>query len=188
MPVAEKEIINQNNKIEKTGNNKWVILVWVFAFGGLFGFVYEELFYYIDLGRWIKRGSTFGPWVPIYGFGAVTIVVLTYKLKKNPLAVLFVSILICGTLEYITGWVLFNVWNVRLWDYNVEIWNWFNIGGFICLRSVLFFGVSAMFLQYVIIPIFEKLEGLCKNKKIRVLTVIPSVVFAADIIVYNFLK
>ena len=45
------------------------LLLLVFAFGGIFGFIYEEIFYYFDLGEWVKRGTTFGPWIPIYGFG-----------------------------------------------------------------------------------------------------------------------
>lgn len=36
--------------------------------GGVFGFLYEELFYLIDLGRLVKRGSTFGPWFQIWDY------------------------------------------------------------------------------------------------------------------------
>ena len=47
---------------------------------------------------------------------------------------------------------------VRLWDYNTEILNFGNIGGFICLRSVLFFGLSSLILMYIILPICIKLS------------------------------
>ena len=53
------------------------VLMLVFAFGGLFGFIYEEIFYRFDLGEWVKRGTTFGPWIPIYGFGGILILGLT---------------------------------------------------------------------------------------------------------------
>ena len=39
----------------------------VFVIGGIFGFIYEEIFYRIDLGYFVKRGTTYGPWIPIYG-------------------------------------------------------------------------------------------------------------------------
>ena len=41
---------------------------------------------------------------------------------------------------------------LRLWDYNTEILNFGNIGGFVCLRSVLFFGLSSLMLMYLIMP------------------------------------
>ena len=106
-----------------------LFILLVFSFGGIFGFLYEELFYYIDLGYLVKRGTTFGPWIPIYGVGAVLIVLSTYRLLRYPAAVFAVSALICGLLELATGYFLLHFCNVRLWDYNTEIWNWGNVGG-----------------------------------------------------------
>ena len=52
--------------------DKWtkaMIVLLIFTFGGIFGFIYETFFYRIDLGYFVKRGTTFGPWIPIYAFG-----------------------------------------------------------------------------------------------------------------------
>ena len=122
--------------------NRFPMLMLIFAFGGLFGFIYEEIFYRFDLGEWVKRGTTFGPWIPIYGFGAILILGLTYKVRKNPFLVCLLATIASGVLELATGWVILTVWGIRLWDYNEEILNWGNIGGFVCARSVLFFGIS----------------------------------------------
>ena len=43
----------------------------IMILSGFFGFIYEMLFYKIDLGYFVKRGSTFGPWIPIYAFGGL---------------------------------------------------------------------------------------------------------------------
>ena len=134
-----------------------LLLVMVFLFGGVFGFLYEEVFYRIDLGYFVKRGTTFGPWIPIYGFGAMLIVVSTEKLKKSPFLVFLTAGAVSGIVEFLTGYILFHRLGIRLWDYNVEIWNWLNVGGYVCLRSVLFFGVSALFLKYVVQPVFCQL-------------------------------
>ena len=62
-----KELNNKQYGFDKT--TKILIILLIFTFGGIFGFIYETFFYRIDLGYFVKRGTTFGPWIPIYGFG-----------------------------------------------------------------------------------------------------------------------
>lgn len=159
-----------------------LLLLMVFTTGGIFGFIYEILFYRIDLGHFVKRGVTFGPWIPIYGFGAVLVVLTTSHLKSRPTAVFFISAFGCGALEFIAGFLLNHMMNIRLWDYNIEIWNWGNIGGYICARSVLFFGFSALLLQYVIYPMLERLSERCTEKGLLFVAVIPGTLFVFDIL------
>ena len=168
--------------------NRFPMLMLVFAFGGLFGFIYEEIFYRFDLGEWVKRGTTFGPWIPIYGFGGILILGLTYKVKKNPFLVFLLASAASGILEFATGWVLLEFFGIRLWDYNEEILNWGNIGGFVCVRSVLFFGISGIFLRYVVMPLFEKLEKKMSKKAWLALCFIPAGLFLTDIIVSIIFK
>ena len=159
------------------------MLMLVFAFGGIFGFIYEEIFYRFDLGEWVKRGTTFGPWIPIYGFGGLLMLGLTYNYKKNPLYVFLISSISAGILEFATGFVLFRFFNVRLWDYNTEILNWGNIGGYVCARSVLFFGISGLFLQFVVMPLFGKIEKKMPRKAWLCLCFIPASLFICDILI-----
>ena len=128
------------------------LLILIMVCSGVFGFIYELLFYRIDTGRFIKRGSSYGPWIPIYVFGGAAYTLLVYPFKANPLLVFIMCVVVSGIMEYMTGWVLYEKFNTRLWDYNTEIWNWGNINGYICLRSVLFFGISGMLLVYVVVP------------------------------------
>ena len=46
------------------------------------------------------------------------------------------------------------------WSSNTEIWNFGNINGYVCLRSVMFFGVSGVLLVYMVIPILIKVMSL----------------------------
>ncbi|WP_034450044.1 putative ABC transporter permease [Butyrivibrio sp. AE2032] len=162
---------------------RFPLLMLIFAFGGVFGFIYEEIFYRFDLGEWVKRGTTFGPWIPIYGFGGLLILGFTFKVRKNPFLVFLLATVASGVLELATGWVVLTVFGIRLWDYNEEILNWGNIGGFVCARSVLFFGVSGVFLRFVLVPLFEKIEQKLPRKAWLALCFIPAGLFAADIIV-----
>ena len=99
------------------------IIILVMVFSSIFGFIYEELFYRIDLGYFVKRGSTFGPWIPIYFFGGGLIVLISYRFKNKPILIFLINCLITGILEYSTGYALLKLFNTRLWDYNNEIWN-----------------------------------------------------------------
>ena len=133
------------------------LYILIMIFGAVFGFIYEEVFYYFDLGYLVKRGSTYGPWIPIYAFGGLFITLLTYRYKKKPLIVFLLATTISGIVEYGTALFFDKLFNVRLWDYNVEILNYGNINGYICLRSILFFGISGVFLVYVVIPLLKKI-------------------------------
>ncbi len=174
--------------MKKKRGKLWLILSWIFVLGGIFGFIYEELFYRIDLGKWVKRGTTFGPWIPIYAFGSVFIWLTTKKHRKKPLKVFAISMLVSGTLELITGFIIDKVFKKRLWDYRIEIWNWLQFRGYICLRSVLFFGLSGLFLNYAVIPPLERLEQKISNQAIRIASSIPSFAFLLDIVLYRVLS
>ena len=155
-------------------------LIMIAVVSGILGFIYEMFFYRIDLGYFVKRGSTIGPWIPIYAIGGMLIFLLTYRFKEKPLLVFFMICLITGILEFGTGYVLFHALGLRLWDYNVEIWNIGNIGGYICLRSILFFGISGMCLHYMIVPLIEKLQDLKQKKYINTMFMILGITFLID--------
>ncbi len=155
------------------------LLVLIMVSSGVFGFIYEELFYKVDLGYWVKRGSSFGPWIPIYVFGGAAYTFLVYPFKANPLVVFALCVVVSGIMEYVTGLVLYEVFHTRLWDYNVEKWNFGNIKGYVCLRSVLFFGFSGLFLIYLVISLYIR---LLQNVNWNILTVICGVLAAAFII------
>ena len=155
---------------------------------GVLGFIYETIFYRIDLGYFVKRGSSFGPWVPIYAFGGLLLTLGNYKLRKHPIAVLMLSAGITGALEYITGMVLWEVWHTRLWDYNIEIWNWGNINGYICFRSVALFAFSGLALVYLGIPAILKLVKKMPEKVFYAVSYGAGILFFVDIIIYMIIN
>ncbi len=155
----------------------------LFFIGGVFGFIYEELFYRIDLGYWIKRGITFGPWIPIYGFGTLLIFAITYFFKERKLLVFSLTCIITCILEFSTGLILDKICGLRLWNYNEEILNFGNINGYICLRSILFFGISGLFLMYSIYPITKKIKSKCNRMIYNIICFVPTSVFLIDFLI-----
>ena len=164
------------------------ILLLIMIFSGIFGFIYETIFYKIDLGYFVKRGSTFGPWIPLYAFGGLFITLFSYKFRKKTLLVLIINCIVTGILEYSTGYVLYELFGKRLWDYNTEIWNFGNINGYICLRSVLFFGFSSLFLIYGIIPFLKKIAMKISENKLIIISTCLGMIFLVDMILYGVLK
>lgn len=176
----------KDEKLSK--RNVFNLLVLVMIIGGITGFVYEEIFYYFDLGQLVKRGSTYGPWIPIYAFGSAFITIITYKYKDKPLIVFGLSLLITGVLEYLTGMFFYEVLHTRLWDYNTEILNFGNINGYVCLRSVLLFGFAGLFLIYYIVPKILKVMKRVDQKLLNNTCLILIILFGIDILMYMFLK
>ena len=184
--MKNKFLIFKDNKISFKKTISLLILIMIFS--GFFGFIYETIFYKIDLGYYIKRGSTFGPWIPIYAFGGLLITVISYRFRKNPLMVFVINSILTGLLEYGTGFVLYKFFGIRLWDYNTEIWNYGNINGYICLRSVLFFGISSLFLIYIIVPLLLKISTKISEKKLNIISYLLGITFVLDMILYTIIK
>lgn len=154
MKQVYKKYIDQDHSFDK-----WTMLgifCLIIVITGLFGWVYEFIFYYFNGGmrQFYWRGGNFLPWINIYATGSIMIYLLTYKHRKKPLRVFFTSFFATGILEYISGLGMYIIGNgKRCWDYNSEILNFGNIHGFVCLRSVLFFGISSLLLMYVVVPL-----------------------------------
>ncbi len=181
------------NYIEKDHSFEWKTMLGIFCLliiiTGIYGFLYEYIFYYLNGGmqHFYWRGGHFLPWINIYAYGSLGIYFATYKKRKNPLKVFLISVILCGTLEFITGWVMDIVRaGDRCWDYNQEIWNFGNIGGYICLRSVLFFGISGLILIYGLVPICFYLAKNINSNVFLWITITLCTIFFIDEI-YNCL-
>lgn len=173
---------------KKKNKDLILVLILVMVISGVFGFIYETIFYKIELGYFVKRGTTYGPWIPIYGFGGLLIYISTNRCKENTFYVFIISTIVCGLLEFITGYILFNISNIRLWDYNTEMLNFGNIGGFICLRSVLFFGLSGIILMKLVLPIIYKFKKKLSKETFKLVSIVPSILFLIDFIISDIIK
>jgi uncharacterized membrane protein len=137
----------------------------------------------------VERGQGLGPWLPIYGFGAVFICLFAMRFRKSMPAVFLMSALVSGVVEYLTGWVFYTFFDgLRLWDYNTEIWNWGNIGGYICFRSILVFALAGLALVYLIFPLLCRLAERTGRTFVACLSTIPFAAFVIDMFVGYFVK
>lgn len=171
-----------NDKIKL---DKWQligILCLIFVISGIFGWIYEFIFYFFNGGmeKFYWRGGNFLPWINIYATGAVMIFILSYRFRKNPFLVFLIAFVSTGILEYFSGLVIYGCFGLRFWDYNTEILNFGNIGGYICLRSVSFFGISALFLVYIIVPFCIYLSTHINKKTFLIISISLFSIFLFD--------
>lgn len=176
-----KDYLEKNHSFDK--KTMLGIFCMIIVIGGVFGFLYEYLFYFFNGGmkEFYYRGGNFLPWINIYATGSVMIYILTYKYRKNPLKVFLISVISTGLLEYFSGLGIYIIGDgLRYWDYNTEILNFGNINGFVCLRSVMFFGLSALLLMYVIVPFCFHVANKSNRKVFLIVTISICSIFLAD--------
>lgn len=175
-----KDYLNKDHKFDK--KTMLGIFCLIIVISGMFGWAYEVVFYYFNSGMTeiYFRGGNFLPWINIYAMGAILIYVLTYKKRKNPLFVFIVSMISTGILEYIGGAFMEHIMHIKCWDYTNEILSFGNINGYVCLRSVLVFGLSALLLMYLIVPFCFYLAKKMPKKVLLILSYTICAIFLFD--------
>ncbi len=118
------------------------------------GWILETLLFLIRDKKVVKRGFLFGPVCPIYGTGAVLCTAVLYGRVSNVFLVFIFGLLLCGSLEYITHFVMEKMFHAMWWDYSSRR---FNINGRVYLNGLLIFGAGATLVVKVLQPLVFKL-------------------------------
>ena len=175
-----KDYLNKDHNFDKS--TMLGIFCLIIVISGMFGWLFEVVFYYFNSGMtevyW--RGGNFLPWINIYAIGAILIYFLTYKKRKKPLYVFLISVISTGILEYIGGAFMEHIMHVKCWDYNTEILSFGSINGYVCLRSVLVFGISALLLMYIVVPFCFYLAKKMPRKVFLILSYTICAIFLFD--------
>lgn len=148
----------------------------IFLIGCVTGWIYEEIFYWITEGMLRNRGILYGPWLPIYGIGALGIYAMK-PMKKHPVLLFVLCAVISGVVEYIIGYVSLRFLGMRLWDYRGLLWN---LEGIICFRSVMSFAILGIVFHYLLEPKVEKLVQGIRPKILRTFCLAVVILFVVD--------
>lgn len=162
------------------------LLLFYFYTASLCGFLWEVLIFLVREGHFRNRGFLYGPWLPVYGSGAVLLYLLLSGLKRRPIKAFLCSLLIGTSLELLIGWVLDFFWELRYWDYTGSL---FCFRGYICLVSALGIGLAGALwvclLSSLLAKIWFRIPQKISRSGIRILTLLFLLDCIASLIVPN---
>ena len=160
--IPEKKIRKWLNTDYKRNYSLQNLILFFFIFSFI-GYSYEVMIHIVKDGVFVNRGSLYGPWLPIYGFGGVLILVALKKFRDKPFKLFLSAFILCGFVEYIGAWLLETFKHIKYWDYSGYF---FNIQGRVCLEGLLVFGLGGCVFTYLLGPM---LDNLCNkiNPKIK---------------------
>ena len=157
-------------------------LTWFFYFVvySFLGWVCETCFCSVAARRFINRGFLNGPFCPIYGTGAVLVLLLFTRYRDDLLALGVLSTVVTSIVEYVTSYLLEKLFHLQLWDYSAR---WANLNGRVCLRNSLLFGVMSVLMVRVIHPHVEAFFALWPPAALAAACGVLIAYFLADVAV-----
>ena len=153
---------------------QWLLIFFVYS---VLGWVWESCYVSVKSKRWVNRGFLHGPWLPIYGSGAVVVLLVTLPARGRPALIFLLGMIGATVLEYVTGESMEKLFHMRYWDYSDKP---LNVNGHICLGVSIGWGVFSLVLLYVLHPPVEDLVLWLPVPVAQVLALCLTAAFAVD--------
>lgn len=153
-------------------------IFWIFVIGSIFGFFGEMMYAFVyTRALEIRKGLIYGPFIQIYGVGAIAYYILISKVKEPKEAFCY-GMVMGGVLEYLCSFLQEVFFGTISWDYSKLF---MNLNGRTSLLYCVYWGVIAVIFLKLIYPWFERIEPLIYKKSIRIFTAIFSVFMIFDV-------
>ena len=119
------------------------LLLYFFLYS-IIGWILESVYKSILEKRVINSGFLHGPYCPIYGFGAVILLLATKKMYGKPFQKFLIATIIFTLFEYIVSLLLEVIFGLRWWDYSNDF---LNIQGRVSLMYTIFWGIIGLIIN-----------------------------------------
>lgn len=129
--------------------------LWFFIYS-MIGWIYETTICSVSQRKFVNRGFLNGPYCPIYGAGALLVILLFGKMT-NPFQLFLCSAVVTCTLEYLTSYGMEKLFHAKWWDYSSRR---FNLHGRICLEGALVFGLLSVLIILFLHPLIREWTSL----------------------------
>ncbi len=153
---------------------QWLFFFYIYSF---LGWCYESVYVSIKQKRWVNRGFLRGPFLPLYGSGAIMMLIVSTPFRDNLLFTFLAGCIGATALEYVTGVTMEGLFKVRYWDYTGRR---FNFRGHICLAATLAWGAFTILLTNVIHKPVEKMVLSMPYLAVKIITTVITLVIVSD--------
>ena len=153
---------------------QWLFFFYFYCF---FGWCFESSYVSLKKRQPVNRGFIRGPFLPLYGSGAVMMLLVSMPFQHNLLLTYIAGCIGATALEYVTGVVMEALFKVRYWDYSNQK---FNFQGQICLSSTLAWGGLTILMTRVVHKPVEGLVFAIPEGVLSVVTFVLTIYIVAD--------
>ena len=153
---------------------QWLSLFYLYC---IFGWCFESTYVSLKQHCFVNRGFLKGPWLPLYGSGAILVLWMTLPFQNSPVEVYVVGLVGATVLEYFTGETMVRLFKVRYWDYSNQH---FQYKGHICLSSSIAWGFLSIAMVYGIQPQVERFVFWMNQEFVSVATFLITVCMVYD--------
>ena len=143
------------------------------------GWSWEVSLHLVQDGVFVNRGTMFGPWLPVYGSGGFLIMTVLYRFRNRPGLEAFLTVVLCGVVEYVSHWFLEVTKGAKWWDYSGYF---LNLNGRICAEGLLVFMLGGMAIVYALGPIIDDWLRKVNKKVLMTVCIILLSLFAVDLV------
>ena len=166
-----------NNKKIK---NELIILFWLFIIGSIAGFIFEITVVFFQKGHFeLRQGLIYGPFIPVYGIGAMFYYIVLSKIKiKNKVQIFLITMILGGITEYLCSFIQEKAFGTISWDYSYLP---FNINGRTSLLHCIYWGIGGVLYITYIEPLLNKMIDKTNMKAFDLITIILSIFIVFDI-------
>ncbi len=130
--------------------SQWILFFFLYSF---LGWVWESCYVSVKERRPVNRGFMHGPFLPLYGSGAVLVLLCTMGAGNSVVLVFLFGMAGATALEFVTGIVMESIFHVKYWDYSNQK---LNLKGYICPAASLCWGCFSVLMVYVVHPPVER--------------------------------
>lgn len=153
---------------------QWLFFFYMYCF---FGWCFESAWVSFKSKKLVNRGFMRGPFLPLYGSGAIMMLVVSMPFRDNVLLTYFAGVVGATVLEYITGVTMEALFKVRYWDYSSQP---FNFQGHICLSSSIAWGFLTILMTRVVHQPIARIVLMIPDRVLAYVTGIITIYIVID--------
>lgn len=155
-------------------------LIAYFIIYSFLGWILESTYKTIMQKKFVNSGFLYGPICPIYGIGAIIMLLFLNSFSEHIFILFLVGMLLLTVWEYLVGLGLEKIFKIKYWDYSE---NKYNFQGRVCLSHSMVWGALGVLFIALIHPQIKNILDNISNETLLTICILVTVYLLIDFIV-----